>query len=111
VLSRTLALVPRLPQTTYEHCAGCSGALPPPSPPAEKATTCQYKARQASTGDGTGNFSELTADFATLEWHVVNVCVSEPSLKIRDEVRHADAGEIRRQIECLIKGSAGISEG
>src|SRR5499433_1743833 len=33
----------------------CSGDLLPPSPPAEKATTRQDQAGQASTGDGAGN--------------------------------------------------------
>jgi len=32
-----------------------SGDLLPPSPPAEKATACQDKAGQASTGDGAGH--------------------------------------------------------
>jgi hypothetical protein len=32
-----------------------SGALLPPSPPAEKATTSQDQAGKASTGDGTGD--------------------------------------------------------
>ena len=34
------------------HCAGCSGDLPPPSPPAEKATARQDQAGKSSTGDG-----------------------------------------------------------
>src|SRR5262249_10333421 len=54
-LPRTPALVPRLPQTTYEHCAGSSGDLLPPSPPAEKATAREDQAGQASTGDGAGD--------------------------------------------------------
>jgi hypothetical protein len=33
-------------------CAGCSGDLLPPSPPAEKATARQDQARQASPRDG-----------------------------------------------------------
>jgi hypothetical protein len=30
-----------LPQTTYANCSGRSGDLPPPLPPAEKATARQ----------------------------------------------------------------------
>jgi hypothetical protein len=41
-----------LPQTTCADCAGSSGDLPPPSPPAEKATTCEDQTRQSCTGDG-----------------------------------------------------------
>src|SRR6516162_7603382 len=46
-----------LPRTTCVGCAaGCSGAfLPPPSPPAEKATARQDQAGKASTGDGAGD--------------------------------------------------------
>src|SRR5262245_54546581 len=36
-------------------CAGSSGDLLPPSPPAEKATACQDQTGQASTCDGAGN--------------------------------------------------------
>jgi len=36
------------------RCVGSSGDLPPPSPPAEKATTSQDQAWKASTSDGTG---------------------------------------------------------
>src|SRR5262249_21919491 len=32
-----------------------SGDLPPPSPPAEKATACEDQAGKASTSDGAGN--------------------------------------------------------
>ena len=35
--------------------AECSGAFLTPPPPAEKATARQDQAREASTGDGTGN--------------------------------------------------------
>src|SRR6266566_3553727 len=34
-----------LPQTTYADCAGSSGDLPPPSPPAEKTTARQDQVR------------------------------------------------------------------
>jgi hypothetical protein len=37
------------------HSPNSSGDLLPPSPPAEKAATSQYKAGQPGTGDGTGN--------------------------------------------------------
>jgi len=37
--------------------AGCSGAVLPPSPPAEKATARQDQAGKARTGDGTGDSS------------------------------------------------------
>jgi hypothetical protein len=43
------------PQTTCANCAGRSGALLPPSPPAEKATANNDQAGQASTCDGAGN--------------------------------------------------------
>jgi hypothetical protein len=36
----------------------------PPSPPAEKATASQDQARQASTGDGTGNWCGIGSDDA-----------------------------------------------
>src|SRR5215831_7848162 len=36
-------------------CAGCSGDLPPPSPPAEEATARQDQAGQSRTGDGAGD--------------------------------------------------------
>src|SRR5262249_11419006 len=42
-----------LPQTTCADCAGSSGDLLPPSPPAEK--THQDQAGEASTGDGAGD--------------------------------------------------------
>ena len=35
--------------------SSCSSALLSPSPPAEKATTCEDQAGQASTGDGAGD--------------------------------------------------------
>ena len=52
-----------LPRTTCVGCAaGCSGAfLPPPSPPAEKATARQDQAGKASTGDGAGVSSKHLA--------------------------------------------------
>jgi hypothetical protein len=37
------------------RCAGCSGDLLPPSPPAEEATARQDQAGQASTGDRAGD--------------------------------------------------------
>src|ERR1700750_2654971 len=51
-----------LPQTTCSSCAGCSGGLLPPSPPAEKASARQDKAGKASTGDGRGNAHPATRD-------------------------------------------------
>jgi len=36
------------------RCVGSSGDLPPPSPPAEKATTSQDQAGKASDGAGDG---------------------------------------------------------
>src|SRR5262245_58787309 len=44
-----------LPQTTCADCAGSSGDLPPPSPPAEKTTARQDQAGKTSTGDGSGD--------------------------------------------------------
>ena len=45
----------QLRRLRFSHIARVSGRLLPPSPPAEKATTCQDQARKASTGDGAGN--------------------------------------------------------
>src|SRR6516164_7789829 len=53
-----------LPQTTCADCARCSGDLPPPSPPAEKATACQNQAGQSRTGDGAGD-NKLASDLTT----------------------------------------------
>src|SRR5262249_54440484 len=44
-------------QTTCADCAGSSGDLPPPSPPAEKATASEDQAWKASTGDRAGDGS------------------------------------------------------
>jgi hypothetical protein len=43
-------------QTSSLWISGYSGNLLPPSPPAEKATARQQQARQASTGDGAGDY-------------------------------------------------------
>jgi hypothetical protein len=42
------------PKIVYRICAGCSGDLPPPSPPAEKATARQDQTWKTGTGDGPG---------------------------------------------------------
>jgi hypothetical protein len=42
-------------RTSDERVLLCSSSLPPPSPPAEKATARQNHSGQASTGDGAGD--------------------------------------------------------
>src|SRR5262245_39217317 len=42
----------------------CSGNLPPPSPPAEEATTSEDQARKASTDDRTWNRDARNGNFA-----------------------------------------------
>ena len=49
------SLSPTMPQTTCACCAGSSGDLLTPSPPAEKASACHDQARQTGTNDGTGD--------------------------------------------------------
>src|SRR5262249_49324874 len=39
----------------FRNDLGCSGALLPPSPPAEQATARQYQAGKSSTNDGDGD--------------------------------------------------------
>ena len=46
-------------QTSSLWISGYSGDLPPPSPPAEKATTRQDQAGETSTGDGAGNVVQV----------------------------------------------------
>ena len=48
-----------VPQATCAGCAGSSGDLLPPSPPAEKATACQDQAGHSSTRDGAGDALSL----------------------------------------------------
>jgi hypothetical protein len=57
---------------TAERKARSSGGLPPPSPPAEKASARQDQTRQAGTDDGAG-----TETSATLI-NIVNVDLGQP---------------------------------
>jgi hypothetical protein len=51
-----------LPQMTCADCAGSSGDLLPPSPPAEEATTRQDQARNTRTDNGAGDKGHLHVD-------------------------------------------------
>jgi len=55
---RPLGPVPFTSRQTSSHSiSGCSGALLPPSPPAEQATARQDQAGKSGTDDGTGDSS------------------------------------------------------
>ena len=47
------------------------GGFLPPSPPAEKATTCQYQAGKSSTGNGTRNSQGWSADTQLIDRHTL----------------------------------------
>ena len=67
-----------LPQTTCAGCAaGSSGDFLTPSPPAEQATTCQYKAGQPCTGDGTWNGNTISSEYE------IQVVVAESRIRER----------------------------
>ena len=55
LINHDCSTIARCRKTTRTGCAGCSGELLPPSPPAENATAREDEAGQASTSDGTGN--------------------------------------------------------
>jgi hypothetical protein len=95
-LPRTPALVPPLPQKTYEHCAGSSGALLSPSPPAEKATARQDQAGQASTGDGGGDGGgrNLWLLGIWLEHVLKNIPFHDRYKEFTDELTHAHVPEL-----------------
>jgi hypothetical protein len=71
----------------YANCAGCSGALLPPSPPAEKDTARQDQARQSGTRDGAGDSSQLAPDLTAGELRSVDVKISQSAFDSRDQRR------------------------
>ena len=55
LINRDYSAIAGCRERRVRNCAGSSGDLLPPSPPAEKATASQDQAGQTGTGDGAGD--------------------------------------------------------
>src|SRR5438067_2095500 len=83
------------------NCAGCSGDLLTPSPPAEQATACQDQAGQPGTGDGAGHRG-ISINTASARWSILPLDralgVVPPQRERNGKYRHGASRSLLRRV-------------